>query len=142
MVCLCGGRGCTDWIRGWRTDDGARGDPDDDLLPNLLEFATGRSPGVANASAVLSCETARNPVDGLDYLVVSYVRRSDAPWLGYVVEVSSDLDSWTSGPAVSEPAGPPVPLESGLSERVSVRVLPAIGSAPERRFVRLVVTTL
>jgi hypothetical protein len=44
------------------------------------------------------------------------------------VEASSDLTGWTSTPADFEEAEPPVPNSDGLTETVTIRVKPAIGT--------------
>ena len=118
-------------------------DPDFDGLPNLLEYALGGSPLLADAGE-------RAPTIGLDtnsesgqiYLVLTYDRPSDHGDLIYIVEWTSDLAGglWQSGPAIVNEA-PPLPHEIGGMERVFARADISLADQP-RQFLRLRVTRL
>lgn len=69
-------------------------DPDNDGVPNLLEYALGTSPATAN--------TAGNPtmsvveINGNKFLQLNVTRNPDANDLNYIVEFSTDMVTWTS----------------------------------------------
>ena len=85
-----------------------------------------------------------NPVtnagDGLKYLQVSYPRRIGALDLVYTVEISDDLITWPAPGSSTEPVSITTNAD-GITETVTVRVLPAISSAV-KKFVRIKVTSL
>jgi hypothetical protein len=83
--------------------------------------------------------TAVNAADGLTYLQYVYLRRTDAPQLTYVVEVSGDLTNWQNGAGVTQELSTTA-AGDGVTNLVTVRVLPAITPASPKRFVRLNVT--
>jgi dienelactone hydrolase len=112
---------------------GALGNSDTDALPNLLEFYFSQDPA-ADSSAALP--VAFHSSDVPQYLHFTYLRRTDAPWLTSRVEVTDDFTIWNSGPTYVLPLSA-VPTGDGLTERVTVRVLPAITPANPRKFVRL-----
>jgi hypothetical protein len=111
--------------------DGARGDPDTDGRSNLLEFALNLDPQANDPSGWPTAAFTGNPPD----LTFNYTRRTDAPWLSYTVEVSQNLSTWGSGNAVTEQVGPAMPNGDGVSENITVRILPISGTSS--RFVRL-----
>jgi hypothetical protein len=115
----------------------ADGDEDRDGLSNLLEFALNQSTTANSSLGLPTVGSAINPDDGLRYLTLTYLHRTDAPWLTYAVEVSSDLVTWNSGPANSQPVSAVV-TGDGVTEIVTVRGLPAMDTGG--RFVRLRVT--
>jgi dienelactone hydrolase len=121
-------------------DDGAAGDPGGDGVGNLVEFAANLAPGSGTGLSVVAQEV--HSADGATYLTYTYRRRTDAPWLSYTVEVSTDLMAWNSGADFSELAADPAPTGDGVTETVTVRVLPALNSGSDRRFVRLQITGL
>ena len=97
-------------------------DKDNDGLPNLLEYALGGNPNVANAS-VLPVAGGGNP------LTLTFTRLAD-PAITYVVEASDTLDtgSWSS-----------IFTSTGIAGSVTVTDPgPVVGN---RRFLRLRVTT-
>ncbi len=122
--------------------DGAAGDLENDGLGNLLEFALNLDPGAPDLAGQPTTAIALNPADNLPYLTFTYARRTDAPWLSYTVEVSENLNAWDFGSAVTEQVGVPIPTGDGVSEFVTVRVLPAIGPGNDARFARLRVSRL
>ncbi|MCX6854480.1 MAG: sulfatase-like hydrolase/transferase, partial [Verrucomicrobia bacterium] len=121
------------------TINGPLGDIDKDGRSNLLEYAFNTSPQ-ANETDPVSAVPVTKAADGLQYLEVRYPRRIGALDLIYTVEISDDLTTWpspgTSSELVSTTSNP-----DGITETVTVRVLPAI-SATLKKFVRLKITTL
>lgn len=120
--------------------DGASGDPEIDGLGNLLEFALNLDPRASDIAGQPTTAIAINAADNQPYLTFTYARRTDAPWLSYLVETSPTLNGW-NGSSMIEPVGVPVPTGDGVSESVIVRILPAIGPGNPARFARLVVTS-
>jgi len=123
-------------------------DPDEDGLPNLIEYATARLPDRADSAPVtaLSMDAGR--------LVLTFDRDERATDLVYAVEASSDLSGWTviaqsaggspvtgfggHSPAISETSASTV-ASVGVLRRVSVTDTQTTGS---RRFLRLRVSRL
>lgn len=119
------------------TANGPVGDLDGDGVSNLLEYALNTDPRAAATSPVQGI-SATKVADGLKYLQVSYPRRIGAVDVAYTVEVSDDLALWTSPGTSFETVGT-VPAGDGITETVTVRVLPAMSSTA-KKFVRLKVT--
>ncbi len=118
------------WIEGLPQPPpvGQRGptdDPDGDGLPNLLEFALGRSPTAAESAPALATQTAAS------LLTVTYLRAQ--PQLTYVVETSSSLapGDWTS-------AG--VTQQHAVQGEMVTAAVPLSSGEGARRFLRLRVT--
>lgn len=78
---------------------GATADPDGDGLSNLQEFAFGSAPWMPSAEAAPSVGTQN--VSGSDYLTISYNRVAGLSGVTYLVEASSDLQTWQSGAGVT-----------------------------------------
>ncbi len=72
-------------------------DPDGDSLPNLLEYALGLDPLVANPTSSPVATTFDH--EGQSYLSLLVPRSPDAQNVDLTVEVSSDLVTWHSGGA-------------------------------------------
>ena len=97
-----------DWIGGFETGgaDGLLDDPDADGLNNLVEYALGGSPDIAEASGLLPF--LNNPEsDDPEALLFKYRRRRDYAVRGlfYVVELTDDLLSGVWGRDGYEEAG-------------------------------------
>jgi Glucodextranase, domain B len=118
--------------------NGPLGDLDSDGHPNLLEYAFNTNPQ-ANDSNPFQCGAVTKAGDGLKYLEISYPRRIGALDLVYTVEVSDDLTTWPLPGTNTEPVSI-VPKGDGITETVTIRVLPAITSAA-KKFARVRVTT-
>lgn len=114
-------------------------DGDHDSIPLLLEYAFHQNPNAPSPGALPVSSTAIHPGDGLNYLLFQYLRRTDAPQLTYTVQVSTTLGVWQSGPGVTQEISA-VPTGNGVTQIITVRVLPATGPG-EQRFVRLMVTS-
>ncbi|MFM7182994.1 MAG: hypothetical protein ACKO2G_16240, partial [Verrucomicrobiales bacterium] len=115
-------------------------DPNDDLehdgIPLLLEYALNQSPIAMSIAGLPTSTTAVNPGDGLRYLHYQYLRRTDAPQLTYTVEVSDTLGPWKSGAGFTQEIGA-TSTGDGVTQLVTVRILPAISAANPSKFVRL-----
>ena len=72
-------------------------DPDNDGVPNLLEYALGSLPN--NSSVHNTPVTATTAISGHDYLTLNVPWNSSATDVTFAVEVSDDLITWNSGPA-------------------------------------------
>ena len=119
-------------------NSGALGDIDKDGVPNLLELAFGLNPTVPDTTGTPRVTTATNPADNQSYLVLTYRRLLSPAELTYLIEVSSDSANWSSSSSNYEEIGSPSPTGDGLTETVSVRIKPAIGtSGHSGRFVRV-----
>ncbi len=114
---------------------GYAADPDGDGLPNLLEYAFGLDPLLADADADTVPTAAR--IEGR--LEFAYIRRTDAPDLAHVPEVSGTLNEWSSGDGAVEEIA--VERAGENRERVTVRDAAAQPVGP-RRFIRLRVELL
>ena len=120
--------------------NGPDGDPDGDKISNILEFALGLNPQVSSSEKMPTAQVQSNPADGQNYLTYTYPRRIGASALTYTVQTSPDFSVWSSGAAVTEQIGA-IPSADGATERVVVRILPALSPANPARFVRLRVTS-
>ncbi|NIP95799.1 MAG: hypothetical protein GWO24_21135 [Akkermansiaceae bacterium] len=93
--------------RQFRRDDPAEvtvptADPDRDGLANLLELALGTRPTRPDGRGAIRPRTVQ--ADGRDFPALVFDRPVDRSFLNYTVEVSGDLQTWTSGSTVtSEP---------------------------------------
>ena len=117
---------------------GPLGDLEYDGRVNLLEYAFNTNPQSPEVDPVVGVGVIK-PADGLKYLEVSYPRRIGALDLVYAVEISDDLSSWPFPGAASE-AVRVVPAGDGLTERVTIRILPAM-TGIAGKFVRVRVTS-
>jgi len=106
------------------TVSGQLADPDSDGIPNLLEYAFASDPKTPSASVL--------PTAAMEggYLTITYAVNPAASDLAYVVEVSSDLATWNSGPAYTTS---PVPVPGTQTMKVSDLTPASTG----RRFIRL-----
>lgn len=114
-------------------DHGRLGDPDRDGLPNLLEYAMGLNPRSADTLA-MTCSTAPHPQTGQPHLVIYYRRLIYPGALTYTVITSSNLVNWAA-PATAPEVLSTVANPDGLTETVTVRLNPALGTG--RVFVRV-----
>jgi arylsulfatase A-like enzyme len=117
--------------------NGPLGDIDNDGRSNLLEYAFNTNPQ-ANETNPVSASPVTNSADGLQYLEIRYPRRIGAVDLLYAVEISDDLTSWPSPGVISEPVSITANPD-GITETITVRVLPSITSAT-KKFVRVKIT--
>lgn len=105
-------------------------DPDGDGLGNLLEFATGRQPQLADAVGV--SRGGSQIVAGMIYQTLTYDRRVASGLMGDV-EISSDLLVWRSGVDLLEES---ILADDGLEQVVRVRSRAPLGTG-QAEFLRL-----
>ena len=105
-------------------------DPDGDRLPNLLEYASGFDPKVANAGGQPTGSFVT--VEGQRYFALTFRRLMLGYELNYIVEASNDLATWSP---VSEPVGQPRLNDDGTLT-VTIRDQAPV-SATAQRFLRL-----
>ncbi len=110
---------------------GPNANPAGDGLPNLLKYAFGLDPTQSDATAGL-------PVVGSvgGALTLTYIQRTDISDITYVVEVSSDLVTWSSGVTYTQQISS-IPIDAQHNQ-VTVKALPVVGATA--RFIRLKVT--
>ncbi len=107
--------------------NGPHDDPDRDGTPNLLEFAFGTTPTVANAPVATPVVLDEN-----GHPVITIPRRIDH-LANYLVEVSGNLVDWNSGLAHTE-------ILQNDAAALRVRDLTPVSSVNPKRFIRLKVT--
>jgi|GEM_PF-1437591 len=107
---------------------GPNDDPDGDGVVNLLEYALGGSPGPADAGR-LPVAATHQTAPGESYLSLSIRRNANAKDVGYIVEVSGDLVTWTGGASATT-------VLMDTPESLVVRDNTPLENAP-RRFIRL-----
>lgn len=117
--------------------NGPDGDPDHDGRSNLVEYALNTAANTSQTSP-LTQSLATNPGDGLTYLTFTYPRLLGTTGLTYTVQASADLATWPS-PGTSVQELSVVPDGNGVTETVTVRLLPAVASE-SKLFVRLLVS--
>lgn len=125
---------------------GFTADPDNDGIPNGIEFAlnsdptvssTGDLPVVTEDGTFLEI-TYRQFIGGTGTVGVDYTFEG----IQYTVQVASDLaaDDWMSGSVLVEKVGSAINNGDG-TETVTVRLLEAIGGV-DKKFLRLQITLL
>src|SRR5882724_5559119 len=102
-------------------------DPDGDGVTNLLEYALGLNPNVANVSGL--------PAVGLTngFLTLTYTRVNSATDITYLPEVSGNLINWNNGPGFVNQS---VLASNSVFQTIQARDLVPVGGAPSR-FIRL-----
>ncbi|MBS0657594.1 MAG: hypothetical protein JSR82_05015 [Verrucomicrobia bacterium] len=113
---------------------GPSADPDGDGLTNLEEFAFGSAPWMPSAESAPSLGTLN--ISGSDYLTVSYNRVAGLTGVTYVVEASSDLQTWQSGSGVTT-----LVSETPQAELVRVVVRDQTPVGGGRRYLRVRVSS-
>jgi hypothetical protein len=114
-------------------------DPDDDAIPNAVEYALDLSPMHADRSELPGTFIATGPVTTAHYHATEYRRRVDTLDLTYDVQVSTNLTDWTSSSTNSQAIEIQVtPLGDGM-ESLITRTLYTV-SGFKNHFMRLRVT--
>ena len=126
----------------WETKYGITGGATDDVLhsgvPNLLAYAFDIDPNAVDPTLLPSVSAEVNPLNGLRYLTLTYRRLLQNLGLTYQIEVSPDLLTWDTTQSAIEELAPAVPNADGLSETVTVRIHPALGTNPQYVRVRVI----
>lgn len=93
---------------------GATGDPDADGLPNLAEYGFGTGPWMRTNAPTLGTTTVLTNT----YLTLTYTRAKNLTDVSYAVEVSSNLQSWSSAAGTTIPVSN---VDQGDVTQVTVR---------------------
>ena len=122
--------------------NGPSGDGDFDGMENLIEYVMNRNPSQPDGPAPFALATERRP-GGEDFIVLTYIRRISAPGIAVEVQFSADANLWALEPQNTEPVSE-IPGPDGITETVTLRVLPAISEAAagRRQLFRLHVTAI
>ena len=117
---------------------GELADPDNDRLPNLLEYAFNFDPRSANGNSGFSgaMETVGGVAGGQPAFVVRFPQRLAPGDLVYEVQVTTDFITWLSGPNVAREMFPRVNNPDGVTATARVQIL---GNTSQlgQKFVRL-----
>jgi len=95
---------------------GAMGDLDGDGIPNLLEYALNLDPRAPGTSGLPFSVKTVNPVDGEEYLELTYRRRIGAAGIRYIIETSTDCVTWSPAASQYEAAAGPLATGDGISK--------------------------
>jgi len=110
---------------------GPNEDPYHTGINNLVSYAFGLTPSTPERSQLPSTDIQSN------YLRISYSRQKNAVDLGYVVEVSSDLKTWSSGPGYTSQISV-TPIDDAREQIIERDLIPT--SSEPRRFIRIRIT--
>jgi hypothetical protein len=107
-------------------------------VPNLLKYAFGLDAHSMDLTALPVTSIETDPENSESYLTLRYHRLLVPGPLQYQVQASSNLFDWTATLADFVELPPATPDPGGLTETVTVRILPALGT-PEApmRYIRL-----
>jgi FtsP/CotA-like multicopper oxidase with cupredoxin domain len=112
---------------------GDSADPDHDGISNLIEYAAGSDPHVAEVSGLPQIGTT--PTDGSNYLTITYrVLTAAAPAISYAVQESADLTGWNTVDMATNLVSGPIDQGDGTA-LVTVRGNTPLASG--RSFLRL-----
>ncbi|MBS0660031.1 MAG: delta-60 repeat domain-containing protein [Verrucomicrobia bacterium] len=109
---------------------GLTADPDGDGVSNLLEFAFNSNPRSASSSIRPTVSLVNS--GGSFANEITFPRRLFTPGLTYIVETSSDLQTWTSGASQLS-----LGASDGVTQVVTFRDNTSLSVATPRRFIRL-----
>jgi hypothetical protein len=114
-------------------------DPENDGLPNLLEYAFGGNPKVSDAHA-RGVQMGRHEVNGESFLSVGFHRRLGDASLRFRVQESPDLGAWTDLNLESRIIGIPQNMGDGTEFVNVLGTLPITGlDAEPKGFLRVAV---
>ncbi len=110
------------WAAGFPGLGSKLDDVDGDTLTSLMEYALGKHP--------LEPDLAGNPTGGFTggQLLLTVNKGGDAdddPDLTYIIEASTDLDTWSTEDTIPVPGGPPGTLTvayTGTAQRAHLRL--------------------
>jgi hypothetical protein len=120
-------------------NSGPNDDFDGDGKVNLLEYAINTDPKIPNFESVLDGAT-KVKVDTKRYFTVSHRRRITPGALAYGYQSTSDFLLWTDVPGVQLEEDLVVPVGDGVTEVVTMGLLPSIEDSSGARFFRLKVS--
>ena len=128
------GNGLPDW---WEelhgldlfTDNGPL-DPEQDGLPNLLEYAFGGNPKVPDAH-LRGVHSDKVEVNGADFMRLGFFRRHGDASLLFKVEESPDLSQWLDLPLPQQLIGAPQDMGDGTEYVEVLGTLPITGAEAE-----------
>ena len=109
--------------------------PAHDGIPNLLKYALNLNPTINDQAALPS--VSLTTAGGVNYLTLKYTQVLNATDITYTPQVSSNMQTWNSGPAFLSPVSIQ-PNGDGVTETVVVQDRIPASSGP--RFIRLQVT--
>jgi len=117
---------------------GESADPDNDRLPNLLEYAFNFDPRSPNDQPGFTgaMENVGGVAGGQPAFVVRFPQRINSGDLIYEVQVTTDFVNWTSGPNVARELLPRVNNPDGVTATARVQIIGNL-SQPGQKFVRL-----
>ncbi len=119
------------WLASELTADERRdGDIDDDGRPNLLEYALGSDPRVADPSPPATSAFAPHP-DGTPRLAFTFTRSKSVAGLSTAIETSTDLQNWHHDPTAFELLSS---TDHGDTETVTYRT---VAAPADRLFLRV-----
>lgn len=107
---------------------GAAADPDRDGIVNLLEYALALEP--KNPSTIGLPTVGSMQLSGKTYSTLNFTKPLALTDLTYTVQVSTDLQTWNSGPAWA------IRSDDASSDQATFRLVSALSEAP-RQFLRL-----
>jgi hypothetical protein len=116
---------------------GDTADPAGDGIPNLMKYALALDPFM-NGIGGLPAGSIATTGSG-DYLTLTYTQVISATDITYNVQVSTDLQTWNSGPGYTATAGTTT-NPGGLTETVTVQALTPVSAANPEQFIQLQVT--
>ena len=122
--------------RGLPAISGDTADPDGDGIANLLEYAFNLNPRVANLPTGLPTVALVN-LSGSFANQITFSRRLVNPEVSYIVETSSDLQTWLTGGATQISLG----SSDGVVQMVTFRDnTPLNPPSVMQRFIRVRIT--
>ena len=108
-------------------------DPDDDGIPNLIEYGLGGNP-LFNDRATLLPQGVIQDSDGTNYLTLQYTANAGVTGITITPQVSSDLAAWFSGAGNTVALSGPVAREDGVNLYTVRDTVPATTGG---RYIRL-----
>jgi hypothetical protein len=117
---------------------GTLGDLSGSGVPNLLKYAFGLNAQSMDLTALPVTTIETDPGNSASYLTLRYHRLLTPGPLQYQVQASSNLFDWTNSLGDFIELSPATPDPGGLTETVTVRVLPALGTpGTPMRYIRV-----
>ena len=113
------------------TISGPAADLDQDGIPNLLEYALALEPKMGTRTGLPM--TGIQSIGGKTYFTFTFSKPRSITDITYTVEVSSDLQTWNSGPSYA------IRIDDASTDQATYRDATAVGATPAH-FFRLHVT--